>query len=89
MIHYSVTQTIQSTVPFSTEPPVDIPFYRGDDIGKAFSALLMAGQPSSDLAYFRVLSVRMDHKVMPDPDCLGCQIQSGQTEGNTATPCTC
>jgi hypothetical protein len=58
-----VIQTIQSLDPFNTgkiEPPVEIPYYTGDSLAQAISAMVQAAAADEDEKFFHVLNVRLD-----------------------------
>lgn len=55
---YAVIATIQSTLPFSTEPPVEMRYYTGDNLAKAISAAASAA--TDDTTWVKTLSVRID-----------------------------
>lgn len=57
---YNVIATIQSTLPFSTEPPVEMRYYRGENLAKALSAAASAATMDDDAKFTKTLSVRID-----------------------------
>lgn len=66
---YHVYRTIQSTLPGSTEDPVEIRQYRGTDETSAVLALAQAGRSTApDERYYKVLGARVEHVEVPDPD---------------------
>lgn len=69
MTTYEVIATIQSALPFSSEPPVDIRQYRGTNLAKALSAFASAATlfDPEDEKWTRLLSVRMD-VTQPEPE---------------------